>query len=67
MPLNKETKPNQRLLLGKYHWERHAPPYPPSYGLNITTTVLLGEYLLLPPTRHDLTQGQKPEGRLKWG
>ena len=20
----------------------------------------------LPPTRHDLTQGQKPEGRLKW-
>ena len=19
------------------------------------------------PTRHDLTQGQKPEGRLKWG
>ena len=21
----------------------------------------------LPPTRHDLTQGQKPEGRLKWG
>ena len=25
------------------------------------------EYLSLPPTRHDLTQGQKPEGRLKWG
>ena len=24
-------------------------------------------YLPLPPTRHDLTQGQKPEGRLKWG
>ena len=24
-------------------------------------------YLSLPPTRHDLTQGQKPEGRLKWG
>ena len=23
-------------------------------------------YLSLPPTRHDLTQGQKPEGRLKW-
>ena len=25
------------------------------------------EYLSLPPTRHDLTQGQKPEGQLKWG
>ena len=25
------------------------------------------KYLSLPPTRHDLTQGQKPEGRLKWG
>ena len=24
------------------------------------------KYLSLPPTRHDLTQGQKPEGRLKW-
>ena len=24
-------------------------------------------YLTLPPTRHDLTQGQKPEGQLKWG
>ena len=23
-------------------------------------------YLSLPPTRQDLTQGQKPEGRLKW-
>ena len=23
-------------------------------------------YLSLPPTRHDSTQGQKPEGRLKW-
>ena len=25
------------------------------------------EYLSLPPTRHDLPQGQKPEGQLKWG
>ena len=25
------------------------------------------DYLSLPPTRHDLTQCQKPEGRLKWG
>ena len=30
---------------GKYPWERHDPPYPPSYGLNSTTTVLLGEWL----------------------
>ena len=28
---------------------------------------LLSRYLSLPPTRHDLTQGQKPEGQLKWG
>ncbi len=26
-------------------WERYEPPYPPSYGLNSTTTVLLGEWL----------------------
>ena len=31
------------LLSGKYPWERYEPPYPPSYGLNNTTTVLLGE------------------------
>ena len=29
----------------KYPWERYEPPYPPSYGLNSTTTVLLGEWL----------------------
>ena len=23
----------------KYSWERYEPPYPPSYGLNSTTTV----------------------------
>ena len=28
--------------------------------------VVDAEYLSLPPTRHDLTQGQKPERRLKW-
>ena len=27
-------------LSGKYPWERYEPPYPPSYGLNSTTTVL---------------------------
>ena len=31
--------------LDKYPWERFEPPYPPSYGLNSTTTVLLGEWL----------------------
>ena len=48
MPLNKETKPNldmSQSLLGKYPWERYEPPYPPSYVLNSTTTVLLGEWL----------------------
>ena len=34
-----------RSLSGKYPWERYEPPYPPSYGLNCTTTVLLGEWL----------------------
>ena len=32
-----------RSLSGKYPWERYEPPYPPSCGLNSTTTVLLGE------------------------
>ena len=32
-------------LSDKYPWERYEPPYPPSYGLNSTTTVLLGEWL----------------------
>ena len=34
-----------RSLSGKYPWERYEPPYPPSHGLNSTTTVLLGEWL----------------------
>ena len=29
----------------KYPWESYEPPYPSSYGLNSTTTVLLGEWL----------------------
>ena len=28
-------------LSGKYLWKRYEPPYPPSYGLNSTATVLL--------------------------
>ena len=28
-------------LSDKYPWERYEPPYPPSYGLNSTTTALL--------------------------
>ena len=35
-------------------------------SLNFETAPLVW-YLSLPPTRQDLTQGQKPEGRLKWG
>ena len=34
-----------RSLLGKYPWESYESPYPPSYGLNSTITVLLGEWL----------------------
>ena len=30
-----------RSLSGKYPWEKYEPLYPPSYGLNSTTTVLL--------------------------
>ena len=48
MPLNKETKPNldmSQSLSDLYPWERYEPPYPPSYGLNGTTTVLQGEWL----------------------
>ena len=30
---------------GKYSWEMYEPPYPPSYGLNSDTTLLLGEWL----------------------
>ena len=32
-----------RSLSEKYPWERYKPPYPSSYGLNSTLTVLLGE------------------------
>ena len=32
-----------RSLLGKYPWERYEPPYPPTYGLNSTTNVVLEE------------------------
>ena len=32
-------------LLDKYPWERYETSYPPSYGLNSTTTVLLEEWL----------------------
>ena len=32
-------------ISGKYPWERYEPSYPPSYGLNSTTIVLLGEWL----------------------
>ena len=34
-----------RSLSDKYPWERYEPPYPPSYVLNCTTTVLLERLL----------------------
>ena len=33
-----------RSLSGKYPWESYGPLYPPSYGLDSTTTVLFGEW-----------------------
>ena len=38
-----------------------------SLWLDIILKYVYYRYLSLPPTRHDLTQGQKPEGQLKWG
>ena len=38
-----------------------------SHQTRLDKSIILGWYLSLPPTTHDLTQGQKPEGRLKWG
>ena len=35
-----------RSLSGKSPWEGYELPYPPSYGLNSTTTVLLGDMAL---------------------
>ena len=32
-------------FLDKNPWEKYEPPYSPSYGLNITTTVFLEEWL----------------------
>ena len=32
-----------RYYVHEYPWERYEPTYPPSYGFNSTTTVLLGE------------------------
>ena len=42
-PSNISISGSLLMSLRKYPWERYEPPYPPSYGLNSTTTVLLGE------------------------
>ena len=40
--LNACMKKIWKLIEGTtYSWERYEPPYPPSYGLNSSTTVLL--------------------------
>ena len=42
---------NEFVLLSRYYvhflteWERYEPSYPPNYGLNSTTTVLLEGWL----------------------
>ena len=38
------TELNRVRKLRKYPWERYEPPYPPSYGLKSTASVLLGEW-----------------------
>ena len=40
---------------------------PDIHAGRLSNDYTIARYLSLPPTRHDLTQGQKPEGRLKWG
>ena len=52
------------LCTGFFFWRSREPL--PKY-LKITVKYANNKYLSLPPTRQDLTQGQKPEGRLKWG
>ena len=52
----------------KYPWERYEPPYPPSYGLDSTTTVLLGRLALalnnLQRVDMPLNKETKPNQRL---
>ena len=40
-----EFELQSRYYVHKYPWEIYELPYPPNYGLNSTTTVLLGEWL----------------------
>ena len=61
-----------RSLSGKYHWERYERPYPPSYGLNSTTTDLLGKWLwhqIISKGWDDLWDGRLPilySGEYTW-
>ena len=41
--LNRVNSRAITFTFGQIPWERYEPPYPSSYGLNSTTTVLLGE------------------------
>ena len=42
-------------------------PFFPTKSATFSSNVFWSRYLSLPLTRQDLTQGQWPEGRLKWG
>ena len=41
-----EFELQSRYYVHKYPWERHEPPYPPSYGVNSTTNVHLERWIL---------------------
>ena len=49
-----------RPLSGKYSWERYESSYPPSYGLNSTTTALERGIGIKWPTKVDMPLKKKP-------
>ena len=53
-------KPNKISSSFTFQWQMYLKK-----NLNECTNKYI--YLSLPPTRQDLTQGQKTEGQLKWG
>ena len=54
-----------RSLSGKYTWERYEPTYPPSYGLNSTTPVLLEGWAGIKyPTKVDMRLNKETKTNL---
>ena len=63
LTINRSTKV-QKMSVDSVDVEQREPSRVAFRTRSKTTDAV---YLSLPPTRHDLTQGQKPEGQLKWG